>query len=48
MALLDYLFATMACTYGLLCEISPWLGQWAKVSLSSSLLILMFTGYLFT
>ncbi|BFM19964.1 hypothetical protein [Gilvimarinus japonicus] len=47
-ALFDYLSTTAACTYSLLCEVSPWLEQWAKVTLSANLLMLALAGYLCT
>ncbi len=47
-ALFDYLSVTAVCTYSLLCDISPELGQWAKVTLSINLLILAFASYLCT
>lgn len=47
-ALFDYLSVTAACTYSLLCDISPWLGPWAKVTLSANLLMLTLAGYLCT
>ncbi|MDO3381993.1 hypothetical protein [Gilvimarinus algae] len=47
-ALLESLLTTAACTYTLLCDISPWLGQSAKIALSANWLMLAFAGYLFT
>lgn len=45
-ALLDYVSATLVCSYDALCNIAPWLGQWAKVTLSANWLMLAVAGYL--
>lgn len=48
LSLFDALSAAAVCTYNLLHDLSPWLGQWAKVSLSADLLMLALAGYLCT